>query len=158
VAEIEVVADDDVGRAEPCDQNALDEGFRGERCQLGIERLDEDQIEAELLENCKLALQSRQPELHLIRVKEFAGMRFKDHRCRGHALGSRLSLGFPNQGAMAAMNAVEVADRDGCTAMLLQHMLMAMDDVHAPRVLSISRRLEEFFAPILPLLRPGGNH
>ena len=110
-----------------------------DRRQLRVEWFDEDNIEAELLENCKLALQRRQPELHLIRLKKLARMGFKDHRRRRHALGSRVGLGFPDQCAMAAMNAVEVADRDGRATMLLRHMLMAMDDVHAARGPSIPK-------------------
>ena len=48
VAEIKVVADDYVSNAEPIDENPLDESIRRKGCKLGVERLNEREVEAEL--------------------------------------------------------------------------------------------------------------
>ena len=99
--------------AEPRYEHALDEGLRGNGRQLGVERLDERHVEPEFLEQHQLSRQRRQSKLLLMGLEEFAGVRLEHHGRGGYAPCAALRLGFRDQGAMTAVDAVKIANGYG---------------------------------------------
>ena len=81
----EVVADHDVGRAEPLRDHVRGEGFGAQARQLWPEIDDEGLVEPEGCEKLKLHRQRRQAKEGLVRRKELARMRLEHHGARALA-------------------------------------------------------------------------
>src|SRR5262245_21554330 len=110
-AEAKIIADHDVAHAEPGQQHPLDEGIGSKRSKGRIEGQHEGDIDAEALQQGELARQRGEFEVRLVRLKVFARMRLEDQR-RGRRLeltSQRLHLA--QQRLMAAVHAIEIADR-----------------------------------------------
>jgi hypothetical protein len=110
LAEAEVIADDEVARAETLHQNPFDEFFRRQAGQFAAEVQHVHLVDTAGFEQGQLFAQAGQARRRLIGREEFARVRFEGHYRAGQAmLASRGREAF-EQGAMSAMQAVEVAD------------------------------------------------
>ncbi len=126
----EVVADHDMGRAEPLRDHVRGEGFGAQARQLGSEIDDEGLVEPEGGEKLKLHRQRRQAKEGLVRREELAGMRLEHHGARALAQFLGKVAGAAEHRLMSAMNAIEIADGEHCAFCLRRHIPPTGDDIH----------------------------
>ncbi len=109
-AEAEVVADQQPARVQPVDQHIAHELLRRLRGEMRIEVLDNHPVDALAAQALQLVAQQRDAGGRAVRHEEFARMRLEGHdRQRQSArVGRRARAG--QQGLVAAVHAVEVAD------------------------------------------------
>jgi hypothetical protein len=121
LAEVEIMADDHPGHAELSSEQAVDEVGRGRGREPGIEAPHEGAVEPELSEDDQLRGLRGQPEQGFVRREEFARMRLE-----GEDRGRRVPLadfryGDVDERPVAAMDAVEIADRHHRTTQRRRH-------------------------------------
>ena len=111
VAEMEVEADRRAADAEAADQDALDEIGRRGGGKLGVEGHDDGAVEPARRQQAQPVALAGELEQRVLRAQEHARMRRERQRRRlaAERLGA-LERGA-DHGAVAAMHAVEVADR-----------------------------------------------
>ena len=108
--EMKIEADGDAGDREPLDQYACDEILRGETCQRRVEAQHDRAVEPGGGQEPQLRALVGEAEQRLVRPEEAAGMRLEGERGRRPA--QRLGAGARggDDGAVAAVNPVEIAD------------------------------------------------
>ena len=126
----EVVADHDMGGAEPLRHHFGGEGLGAQRRQLPVEGDDEGLVEAERSEQLELERQRRQAEERLIGREEVARMRLEHDGARAPAFSVGDPFRLEQNRLMAAMDAVEIADGEGGTLERARHVLPGADNVH----------------------------
>ncbi len=121
---MEIKAGDDGAGAQPVDQNGIDELFRRALRKLAVEGVFDDGAEADGLENTCLQRRRRQAEDRRFRAEDGTGMRFEgQHQCRYAARLGQFQRTVQN-GAVAAMHTIEIADRDDAAAQAFRQRLL----------------------------------
>jgi len=128
LAEVEIVAADEPPRAQSGDEQIVDKAFRGDRGDIAIERQHEDLGEACLRQPFELELRRGQPEDRLLRPEDAARMRLEGEGGRPGAEIMRHGTGHPRQLGMAAMHAVEIAERQHGAAQAVGDGLVEVED------------------------------
>ena len=112
LAEMKVVADRDAADAEPFDQVMVNEILRrGSGARL-VEGHHHGAVEPGAGQQPQLAGLVGEAELRGVRAEEAAGMRLEGHREGRPAVGAAHPQGGGDHGAVAEMDAVEIAHRD----------------------------------------------
>src|SRR5690606_18404909 len=112
LAEMKIVADHDAADPQPSDQFAKDELFGGAAGESRVEGLYHHTVEAGCREEPELGRLRREPEGRRVRHEEAAGMRLEGERKGRESAGAGAVEGEAERGAMAAVQAVEIADRN----------------------------------------------
>jgi hypothetical protein len=127
---MEVVPDDDVPHAEARHQDALDKILRAEDRKLLVEGQNHGKIELVAFQQRELLRQRRQPEMRAVRLEELSRMRLEHHGTRQPAVLCDGCAGSLEEGLMAAMHAVEIANRERGSPGLMGNMVVSVNDVH----------------------------
>ena len=120
-AEAEVVADQQVAQLQSADQDVFDERFGRAGGQRRAEVRDIDPLDAVLSQRLELVAQGRDARRCLAFAaccKEFPGVGFESQHARRQAEPCGLAAQARKNGLMAAMDAVEIADRQRTRAAL----------------------------------------
>ena len=110
LAEMEVEPDRHAGGTEAVHQDAADEILRRQARERGVEGQDHGAVEAGGGEQAQLVALVGEPEQRHVRPKKCARMRLEGERRRRGAQVARARHRRRDDGAMAAMHAVEIAD------------------------------------------------
>jgi hypothetical protein len=121
----------DVGDPEALAQHLDDEGFGALAGQLGIEMQHEQVVDAHGLELAGLDPQRRQAERRLVRAEELARMGLEGEDRVGGAEFARLLGGRGDHRLVAAMDAVEIAERDDRAPRLDGNLRIVAKQPHA---------------------------
>ncbi len=150
VAEAKVEADHDVADAEPAREHVVDEALGRFGHQMPIERQDVQVIDPEPGQEARLDPQRGQSRRRLLRRQDLARMRLEgDHAERRAEVAGPRPRGL-DQGAVAAVHAVEIADRDHPVQGGLRQIPIAPVDLHRRLMPAPRRRCKEISpAPVL---------
>ena len=110
--EMEIGAHHHAANAEPPDENIGDKRFGRNIGECGVEAHHHRAVEPRAGEQPQLRRLGRQPEQGLVRPEEHPRMRLEGERQRRRAESARPRSRRIDHRAMAAMHAIEVADRD----------------------------------------------
>lgn len=132
VAEAEVGADHHVARAEPAGEDVVDELLRRLPHQERGEREREQVLDPELGQEARLDPEGGQPGRRARRGQDLARVRLEGDHAERRAQRPRLLARGPDQRAVAAVHAVEVADRDHAMERGLRQAPVAPVDLHGP--------------------------
>ena len=133
-AKHEVVADHHMGRLQPLAQHLDHEGFGALAGQLGVEMQYEQVVDADRLEMADPDAERRQAEGRLARREELARMRLEgEHRQAGAELAGAARRGADHR-LMAAMHAVEIAERHHRAARLDRYLGVMSKQPHGDPV------------------------
>ena len=127
LAEMEVVAADEARGAEPAEQQVVDEIARVDGGDVAVEGQHEGMAQSDARQQLGLDRGRGQPEHRLLGPEDAARMRLEGQgrRIAAEPGGKRKRL--PRQFGMAAMDAVEIADRDHGAAQGRGHRLGEID-------------------------------
>src|SRR4051812_30279341 len=120
-AEVEIVTDDDAGCTELLPEQALDEIGGGRTGKAGVEAAHESTVEPELAKDRELCRLGGEAEQGLLRREELARMRLERQDRRRRVPRPGLLDGDLDQRPMAAVDAVEIADRQDRAAQGRRH-------------------------------------
>ncbi len=138
VPETKVVAHHHVARAQPLAQDPVGEVLRAEVRQRLVEVERHQQVDAQGLDEPRLDPERRQTEGRRVRREEAARVRLEgEDRLRPFQLVGQ-TPGLRDHFLVAAVDAVEIADRDDRTLQRLRHVVVMAQDLHtsfAPRPL-----------------------
>jgi hypothetical protein len=129
LAELEILADDDVACAEPCHQHFGDEHIGGQRGKGGVEVERVEDVGSVTFQEARLGAERRQAKALAARLEEFLRMRLEDEDAELSAQGLRVC----NQRLVAAMHAVKIADGNGGPARGGRQILVVPEDLHPIR-------------------------
>ncbi|ABA49788.1 hypothetical protein BURPS1710b_1123 [Burkholderia pseudomallei 1710b] len=107
----EVVADHDPAGVQPVDERAFDERLGRLARERMVEVLDDHAVDAVLAQRLELVAQHRDARRRARRIEELARMRLERHHAHGQPARVRRRAHAREQGLVAAMDTVEVADR-----------------------------------------------
>lgn len=96
---------------QPVHQRALDERLRRLAREGVVEVLDDDAVDTVIAQRFELVAQHRDARRRAGRIEEFARVRLERHHAHGQAARVRCRAHAREQGLVAAMDTVEVADR-----------------------------------------------
>ncbi len=113
------------------DQQMLDEGVARHSSQPGIEMQAQHAVHAQRLQGGQLLAQAHQARLDRIGPEELQRLRLEQHHPRRQAGGGGVFLQARNDGLVAQMHAVEIADAGHAAAMLRAQVVQAADQFHA---------------------------
>ena len=111
-AEMKIEADCDAGHGKPPDQNAGDEVVRGKTRQRLVEPQHDRAVEPGRGQEAELGALVREAEQRLVRAEDAAGMRLEGERRGRPAERPGARERCRDHGAVATMDAVEIADGD----------------------------------------------
>jgi hypothetical protein len=111
-AEMEIEADGDAGDRQLVEQDALDEIIGAQRRQCGVEPEHDRAVEAGRLQQAQLVALVGQAEQRLVRPEKTARVRLEGEGGGGVAQQGGASLRGRNDGPVAAMHTVKIADGD----------------------------------------------
>ena len=109
---MKIESGDDAGHREALHQHALDEFAGGKIGERGVEGQHDGAVEARAGEQPQLLALVAQPEQRIVGTEIAARMRLERERRGRHRQRARAGDGLADHRAMAAMHAVEIADRD----------------------------------------------
>jgi len=121
LAEVEIVTDDDTGCTEFLPEQSLDESGRRRAGKAGVEAAHEGTVEPELAKDRELRRLGGEAEQGLLRREELARMRLEGQDGRRRAPRPGLPDRDRDQRPMAAVDAVEIADRQDRAAQGRRH-------------------------------------
>jgi hypothetical protein len=133
LAKVEVVADHDVAGGERAGDDPLDEVVGFDAGQRRIEGQDDGEVEPEALEQPELVLEGRQAEMRLVRLKELARMRLEQDHAGRCAEPRGFFFGGAQQDLVAAVHAVEIADRQHGASGGRRHAVDSLENDHVWR-------------------------
>ena len=113
VAKTEVLADDQRLAVQPVAKYPLDKFFRAELCQATVESAHHDLLHCAVAQQAKFFAQARDASGSAFRCEEFTRVRFEGQRTTDQSVGACYRLQALQQGLMAQVNAIEIADRNG---------------------------------------------
>ena len=125
---MKVKADHRAAHGKAFDQNALHKFFRGQLGERRIEGEDDRTIEPGAGQQPQLIRLVGQPEQLFLRIEEGARMRLEGQRRGRLSQNSGAIERGSDDGAMAAMHAVEIADGDDCAAQATVAPAVAHDE------------------------------
>ena len=108
---------------------SIDERVRRERGELARERLDDHGVGAGLGEQLDAAVERAHGRRRALRREQRGRVRIERQRDRPGAAGAASSRGATDQRLVAAMDAIEVADRDGRPGRPAGGVLVATDQL-----------------------------
>ena len=127
------MADHHGGCLEPADEHGLDEFLGRERGEGAVEGNDCDPVETERGEEPALLGERRQPEDRGFGPKESARMRLEREHHRRHLPLAGFVDGGLEQDRMAAVDTVEIADRDDAAGQAGRRRSGAYEEQGRPR-------------------------
>lgn len=112
-AETEVVTDQEPAHGAACHQHVVDERARSQLREAAIEVRNERAFDTAALERGQFVTQVEYPRRRALGRKEFARMRLETHHSRYQTACASGGDDAAQQRLMAAVNTVEIADRQG---------------------------------------------
>ncbi|MCY1532634.1 hypothetical protein D9M68_679170 [compost metagenome] len=116
--EAEIVTDLQVRRSQPFNQHRVDELRGAELAQAAVERQAEHLVHALARQQLELVAQARQAHRRCIRAEVLARLRLENHHATGQTQLSRTLAQPLENGLVAAVHAVEIADGGDAAPML----------------------------------------
>jgi hypothetical protein len=133
LAERDVEADGQMAHAQALVQHLLGEIAIGEIGHLGVEGQDVEQVDAEIGQGLGLLLGVHQPERLGVGLEDPARVRLETDDAQRRLGGLSGAGGRRDHPLVAAMHAVEIAERHGRAAIRRRQILPAGDDTHGLR-------------------------
>ena len=130
LAEGEILAGDDAGRADPADQIVGDEIGRGDRGELGAEMEDQHRIRAGLGEQPLALVERGQAEGRQVRLEEAHRMRIEGRDQHRPPLGAGARHGAAHHRLVALVKSVEIAERDDAAAKCVRNRRAPVQALH----------------------------
>src|SRR5699024_10792204 len=127
VAEVEIVAHGDVARIESLQQQLVQKCIGAQFGELPIEARADEQIDAESARILDFFAQRRQACRRLLGAEEFQRHGFESHQGTGNLQSGRMRVELLDDGLMAAVQTVEIADGERTARQLLQALHVAYD-------------------------------
>ena len=130
-AEPVIEPDDDLPRLEPADQDVLHERLRLDRGDGRRERDHHGRVDPGLRDQLQPFLERRDRKRRTVGLEDFHRVPVERAGERTQPAPLRQGHGCPQDGAMAKVNAVEGAERDGARPRVRREGFESADDLHA---------------------------
>ena len=133
MAEDEIPADDDVTGPQPTEEDGIDEVLRRTPGEVEVEMEDIEVIGAERRDMAGLGAQRRQAERRVIGPEHTPRMGLEGEHAKRCAQIPGDRAGLADEGLVAEMDAVEIADGDDAAPGLRRQILIMAKNTHPAR-------------------------